>query len=901
MDIKLSINGREVRVRDGATVMDAARQLGVYIPHFCYHPKLSIAANCRMCMVEVEKIPKPAPACATPAQDGMVVRTDSPAAQDAQRGVMEFLLINHPLDCPICDQGGECQLQDLAVGYGAARSRYREEKRVVLEKNLGPLVATDMTRCIHCTRCVRFGEELAGQMELGMVGRGEHAEIMPFVESTVDSEVSGNIIDICPVGALTSKPFRFSARAWELQRKPGIAAHDSWGSATTLHAKGAEVKRVVPRENESVNECWLSDRDRFSCEGLLTSDRALQPAARMEGGKTLTPATWPEAADFFAERLRRVIAKHGANQVGFLASPRATCEELFLLAKMARELGCENIDSRPTVRDFSGDDDSDGAKLSGLGTRIADIPNLRHALLIGANPARELPLLAMRLRKMSRKTRRRVVSAVGALDLSAQFKVTNSVVVRPSQIARTLLEIIAATAEFGGRENPVRNFRGEVSESSRAIAKRIAEAKGDGIVWLGASALAGDNRRALEKLALALAKVGGARVGILTEAANTIGAQVVGAVPVRSVRTKTGEGETKVDEGGTDSDSVERGNRRNETVGMNAGEMIAAKLKAYVLFNCEPADFAMRAELSDALREAEFVAALATHRGGVEHSARVVLPVASFAETDGTFVNIEGRAQSFAAAVPPPGEARPGWKTLRFLGDRMKLPGFQFETLEEVRGMFSLSDAGGPGGLAQTPSPTKSTTSSPEKPATPSPAKPTPELKSGRESESGTESVPESGRESESVPESDEFVSLDANDFVEGMKVAQLTLISETDGGSSPDAVSDSPELTFDLADGPPIYRTDMIVRRSEPLQKTRAGREADAAFFHPDDLQALGVVPGGNVVLSNNNGGAGGELELSAFADARLARGAVLAWPGFGGATKWSAVAASAARAAAV
>ena len=342
---------------------------------------------------------------------------------------------------------------------------------------------------------------------------------------------------------------------------------------------------------------------------------------------------------------------------------------------------------------------------------------------------------------------------------------------------------------------------------------------------------------------------------------------------------------TKVDEGGTDSDSVERGNRRNETVGMNAGEMIAAKLKAYVLFNCEPADFAMRAELSDALREAEFVAALATHRGGVEHSARVVLPVASFAETDGTFVNIEGRAQSFAAAVPPPGEARPGWKTLRFLGDRMKLPGFQFETLEEVRGMFSLSDAGGPGGLVQTPSPTKSTTSSPmksttlspAKPATPSPAKP------------------------ESVPESDESVSLDANDFVEGMKVAQLTLISETDGGSSPDAVSDSPELTFDLADGPPIYRMDMIVRRSEPLQKTRAGREADAAFFHPDDLQALGVVPGGNVVLSNNNGGAGGELELSAFVDARLARGAVLAWPGFGGATKWSAVAASAARAAAV
>ena len=794
MDIRVTINGRETRVKGGATIMDAARQLGVYIPHFCYHPQLSIAANCRMCLVEVEKMPKPVPACATPAQDGMTVLTASAKSADAQKGVMEFLLINHPLDCPICDQGGECQLQDLAVGYGVSKSRYCEEKRVVLEKNLGPLVSTDMTRCIHCTRCVRFGEEVAGIMELGMTGRGEHSEIMPFVEQSVNSELSGNIIDVCPVGALTSKPFRFSARTWELRRKPGVAAHDSWGSAVAYHTKNGEVKRVVPRENEKVNQCWLSDRDRFSYQALRAPDRALQPAARMEGGRKISPAPWPEIADFFAENIRAIVKEFGPEQVGFLASPRATSEELFLFSKLARALGCQNIDSRPSVRDFSADDESaDAVRLSGLGAPIAQISKLRHALLVGANPAREIPLLGLRLRKMSRKTRRKTISSVGALDLSAQFKVTNSIVVRPSRIARVLGEIVAAVAEIAGRENPIQNWSGDVSESSRAVAKRVVEAKNEGVIWLGAGALAAENRRVLEKLALALAELSGASAGIITESANTVGAGLVGAVPDR------GKG------------------------GMNSAEMIRAKLKAYVLFNCEPADFAARGEAESALRAANFVAAFTTHLSGVESAARVIFPVSAAPETDGTFVSLEGRVQSFAAAADSPGESRPGWKALRYVGDRMGLDGFHLQTLDEARGMFSLEGAA-----------------------------------AASERVSGVEPI-------------------DGGDLIRDINAEQIPLIAagESRGG-----------MTFDLADGAPIYRSDMLVRRADALQATKIGREADAVFFNPEDMSELGINPGDRVVLSpRGEGGARGVWEFPAFADARLARGAVLAWPESGGA----------------
>src|SRR5260221_7366414 len=395
--LSLEIDGQPVQIEAGKTVMDAATKLGIFVPHFCYHKKLSIAANCRMCLVQVEKAPKPLPACATPATEGMKAYTHSDPAITAQKGVMEFLLINHPLDCPICDQGGECQLQDLAVGYGASASRSQEEKRVVVNKNLGPLISTDMTRCIHCTRCVRFGQEVAGIMELGMAGRGEHAEILSFVGRTVDSEVSGNVIDLCPVGALTSKPFRYSARAWELSRRKSVAPHDSLGSNVIVQAKQEKVLRVLPLENESVNDCWLSDRDRFAYLGLDSEERLLHPMIKRAG--QWTEVEWPEPLEAAVQGLKDTVARHGADALGGLLAPELTLEELYLCARLARGLGSDNVDHRVRQSDFR-------AKTRGapwLGMAITDVAGLESVLLVGSTVRKEQPLLAARLRQAAKK------------------------------------------------------------------------------------------------------------------------------------------------------------------------------------------------------------------------------------------------------------------------------------------------------------------------------------------------------------------------------------------------------------------------------------------------------------------------------------------------------------------
>ncbi|HEX8988639.1 MAG TPA: NADH-quinone oxidoreductase subunit NuoG, partial [Rhodocyclaceae bacterium] len=353
--MNVEIDGKALQVAPGATVIQAAHQAGVYIPHFCYHKKLSIAANCRMCLVEIEvggrPFPKPVPACATAVSEGMKVFTHSKLAVDAQKGVMEFLLINHPLDCPICDQGGECQLQDLSVGYGASNARYQEEKRVVMNKNLGPLVSTDMTRCINCTRCIRFTQEIAGYMEMGQAFRGDRAEVMPFVEKTVDSELSGNIIDLCPVGALTSKPFRFTARSWELSRRKSVAPHDGLGSNLIVQTKLDRVMRVLPLENEEINECWLSDKDRYSYEGLNSDQRLTKPMVK-QGGKW-QEVEWNVALDYVSHALRDVAKNHGASAIGALVSPHSTLEEMALAANVVRGMGSDNIDFRLRQTDFS--------------------------------------------------------------------------------------------------------------------------------------------------------------------------------------------------------------------------------------------------------------------------------------------------------------------------------------------------------------------------------------------------------------------------------------------------------------------------------------------------------------------------------------------------------------------
>jgi NADH-quinone oxidoreductase subunit G len=630
MPINLEIDGKAVQVENGATVMDAAVKLGIFVPHFCYHKKLSIAANCRMCLVQVEKAPKPLPACATPAAEGMKVQTHSDAAIAAQKGVMELLLINHPLDCPICDQGGECQLQDLAVGYGGSASRYQEEKRVVVNKNLGPLISTDMTRCIHCTRCVRFGQEVAGIMELGMAGRGEHSEILSFVGRTVDSELSGNVIDLCPVGALTSKPFRYSARAWELSRRRSVSAHDSLGSSLVVQVKQERVMRVLPLENEAVNECWLSDRDRFAYEGLNSDERLLKPMVRRAGSWVETG--WTEALEAAAKGLRDVVAKHGADALGTLLAPNLTLEELALASRLARGLGSEHVDHRIRQADFR----AQTAGAPWLGLAIAELPKLQSVLLVGSTLRREQPLVAARLRAGAKKGLAVNVLHVASDDLL--LPVARRIVARPSALASELAGLVEAARGAGG------------SEAARAIAESLKGGERKAIL-LGHYAQQHPDYAALLAGALELGRLTGAIVGILPDGANAVGAHLVGAVPSK---------------------------------GLDARAMLATPRKAYVLAGLE-AELDLGAAGVRALSGAEFVLSLSAYRDAALDSAHVVLPIGAFTETGGTFVNMEGRVQSFNAVVKPPGEARPGWKVLRMLGSGLGLPGFEAETLEAVR------------------------------------------------------------------------------------------------------------------------------------------------------------------------------------------------------------------------
>jgi NADH-quinone oxidoreductase subunit G len=586
---KLLIDGREVEVPNGATVMDAASKLGIYVPHFCYHKKLSIAANCRMCLVEIEKAPKPMPACATPVTEGMKVQTHSDAAKTAQNGVMEFLLINHPLDCPICDQGGECQLQDLAVGYGPSASRYQEEKRVVLHKDIGPLVAAEeMSRCIQCTRCVRFGQEVAGVMELGMIGRGEHAEIVAFVGKSVDSELSGNMIDLCPVGALTSKPFRYSARTWELARRKSVSPHDGLGANLVVQVKQGRVMRVLPLENEAVNECWLSDKDRFSYEGLNAPDRLTRPMVR-NGGK-LEETDWETA-------LERAAA--GLKDAGVLASPHATLEELYLAGK----LGAAEFRLRHS--DFSGDGRRAG--IPWLGMPIAELGSLDRVLVVGSFLRKDHPLIAQRLRQaVKRGTQIHVLHSV---DDDWLMPIASKTIVAPSAIP-------AAIAGFKGK---------------------LAGAK-NAAVLLGNFAQQHPQAAAIHAAAQGL----GVKLGFLGEAANSVGGYVAG-LPA------------------------------------GGGMPAVRQKKALLLLNAEP-----RLDCADPLaaENAEFIVNLTAWKSD---TGDVLLPIAPFTETAGTFVSAEGRVQSFQAAVPPLGEARPAWKVLRVLGTLLGKPGCAFDTIEEVR------------------------------------------------------------------------------------------------------------------------------------------------------------------------------------------------------------------------
>ncbi len=650
-DIEIEIDGKPLKAKPNSMVIQVADDAGIYIPRFCYHKHLSVAANCRMCLVEVEKSPKALPACATPVMPGMKVFTRSAKALAAQKAVMEFLLINHPLDCPICDQGGECELQDLSMGYGSPDSYYNQGKRVVKDKNLGPLISSDMTRCIQCTRCIRFGDEIAGLRELGATGRGEHMEVGTYVQHAMHSEVSGNIIDVCPVGALTSKPFRFTARAWELKQYPSIAAHDCVGSNIHVHIRNGDVMRVVPRENAKINETWISDRDRYSYQGLMHVDRIAKPKIKVQGQWCETD--WETALQHAAHSLQDVIHAHGVNAIGALASPSSTTEELYLLQKIIRALGSHNVDHRLRQVDFSADDAM--PVFPGLNQSIADLENNELIVLVGSNIRNEQPSAALRVRKASRQGAE--VIAINMMDYHFHFDTVLKKIVAPHDMVNTLLAIAKAVSPDTIQADI------PISEKEKAIAAKLTANKKTSIV-LGASAQHHPMAGTILSLVQHIAKVTGATLGIFTQGANAAGAWLAGMIPHRQAA----------------------GFNVMDGKGLHATSMLEQARKAYVLLNVEPeVDCANPALARQALASADGVIALAMYNNAViEEHAHVILPMTPFTETAGTFVNAAGEWQTFKSIATSFAESRPAWKILRVLGNFLHLKGFDYESHEDV-------------------------------------------------------------------------------------------------------------------------------------------------------------------------------------------------------------------------
>ena len=651
--VNIEVNGVKVVAKKGQMIMQATDPVDIYIPRFCYHDKLSVAANCRMCLVEVEKAPKPLPACATPVTEGMKVFTRSPKAVAAQRATMEFLLINHPLDCPICDQGGECELQDLALGYGRDIARFAERKRVVKDKNLGPLVSTDMTRCIHCTRCVRFGQEIQGYPQMGATGRGEHMEIGTYIEHSVDHELSANIIDLCPVGALNNKPFRYHARAWEMTQSAVVSPHDAFGTNLYAHVLRGKLMRMVPRENEAINETWIADRDRFGFEGMYSADRVTEPQVRIDG--ILKNVDWEVALNAAAEGLVKSTAGGGGENAGFLAAPTATLEELYLLAQIARGVGSPNIDHRLRQLDFRGAE-TEGA-FPHLGLSIAEVEQLEGVLVVGCDLRHEMPLLAHRIRKAVVK-RGAKVAFLNPRHFDYMFPVAEYL--SATDLVSELSALVSAAASAAGKPAPAGIAGAAVSDAHRALLSALSSGSRHAI-FLGTLAQRHPAYAQLKALSIALGALTGASVGLITEGANAAGAYLAGAVPHR-----------------------EPGGAPAAKAGLSVAAMAASPRKAYVLLGgIDPAQDLAHAQLLDG---ANLIIAVTTHLPeALKDRVHVVLPMGTFAETSGTYVNAEGRWQSWAGAAKPVGEARPGWKILRVLANLLNIRGVDYDSSDQVR------------------------------------------------------------------------------------------------------------------------------------------------------------------------------------------------------------------------
>lgn len=637
-NIEIEIDGRKLVAQSNQMLIQVADENGIYIPRFCYHKHLSVAANCRMCLVEVEKAPKPLPACATPVMPGMKVFTNSEKTIAAQRAVMEFLLINHPLDCPICDQGGECELQDLAMGYGSGHSNYNECKRSVADENLGPLIATDMTRCIYCTRCVRFGDEIAGMREMGATFRGEHTEIGTYVQHTVCSEVSGNIIDLCPVGALTSKPYRFTARPFELSQTPSIAPHDCIGTNINVHTRNGKVMRVVSRENIDINETWITDRDRFSYTALDHDNRVTQPMVKVEG--KWRQVEWQHALEVAASGIHAVAVREGADKIGALASPSSTTEEFYLLSKLMRAIGSPHIDHR--LRETDTRDQAEMGAYPGLGLSLDALEQCDAVVLIGSNLQKEQPLAALRLRKAVKNGA--VICAINPVDFQFNFAIQQKIICAPQHMTDKLADV-------------VKTIKQEANVAEAAAFAAALQGKQKVAVIVGALGMQHHAAAELRYLASQLTSALNGSLSLMTDGANAAGAWLAGAVANQNAG------------------------------GLNAAAMLDAKLSAYILLNIDPnLDCANTQNAITAMKEAQFLVALSSFRNAeIEEYANVILPVAAFTETAGTYVNASGVWQSFTGMAAACGAARPAWKVLRVLGNFLHLEGFDYESSEQVR------------------------------------------------------------------------------------------------------------------------------------------------------------------------------------------------------------------------
>ena len=642
--IKIKIDGKALEVKPKTSIIEVADKVGIDIPRFCYHKKLSVAANCRMCLVEVKNFAKPLPACATQVMEGMEISTKSKFTKDTQKSVMEFLLINHPLDCPICDQGGECDLQDTAVAYGASKTRYTEEKRVVFDKNIGPLISTDLTRCIQCTRCVRFLKEVGGMAELGLIGRGEHAEISAYVDKSVESELSGNIIDLCPVGALTSKPFRYSARSWELSRRSTIACHDSLGSNIEAHVKDNVVKRVIPKENESINECWISDRDRFSYEGLNHKDRINLPLKREKN--QWKEIDWEEAYELIEKNITDIDIKK-SNKIGIICSPQSTLEEGFLLKKIAKELNTSHIDYRLLEKSFSENN-------NWLGCKIDEIESHDAILVVGSNLKHDQPLLAHRFRRYANKKNN--FSIITSYDDFYSTRCLEKVIVNPSAYINYLLMIlkqVQLSTKYKINSEVIKNLlkTAKPSNEAKIIAKSLLSNKSKAI-FLGQQILHLDDGDNIKLVAMHIAQAVGATFGLIPGYANSVG----------------------LNELNLNTDNI------------SADKILSQSKEAYIMMNFDPFyDYHSPKKINSALKKAKFNLAISPYISDSFKEFDVVLPMTPFTETSGTFINMEKTIQSFSAVTPPAGQSRPGWKILRVLANFLQLEGFSYDSSEEVK------------------------------------------------------------------------------------------------------------------------------------------------------------------------------------------------------------------------